>query len=96
MVEFRLIKCLILNGLLTGNRLNNSWLRILFPILQVGIGTRGEVGCHKKGIGEVKVYIWEKKYGGHGVSGWRRLKKLEGENYQLQKLMAVHSLDKQI
>ena len=70
--------------------------QIIFAIKQAETGTRVSEVCRKMGISEATFYNWKKKYGGLGVSELRRLKNLEEENYQLKKLVADLSLDKQI
>ncbi|TNJ40703.1 transposase [Tamlana fucoidanivorans] len=70
--------------------------QIVFAIKQAETGTRVSEVCRKMGISEATFYNWKKKYGGLGVSELRRLKNLEEENFQLKKLVADLSLDKQI
>jgi putative transposase len=48
------------------------------------------------GISEQTYYRWKSKYGGMSVSEAKRLKHLESENRQLNKLVADLSLDKQM
>jgi len=48
------------------------------------------------GISEATFYNWKKKYGGVGVSEFRRLKQLEEENNKLKQLVADLSLDKKM
>ena len=48
------------------------------------------------GISEATFYNWKKKYGGIGVSELRKLRQLEEEKFQLKKLVADLSLDKQM
>ncbi|MEC5208825.1 putative transposase [Vogesella perlucida] len=48
------------------------------------------------GISEATFYNWKKKYGGLGVSEFRRLKQLEEENARLKRMVADLSLDKQM
>ncbi|GAA4437268.1 hypothetical protein GCM10023188_31280 [Pontibacter saemangeumensis] len=50
----------------------------------------------KMGASEVTFYNWKKKYGGLGVSDFRKLGQLEEESCQLKKLVADLSLDKQM
>ena len=70
--------------------------QIAFALRQVETGTRVTEVCRKLGISEQTFYRWKKKYGGLGVAELRRLKQLEEENYQLKKLVADLSLDKQM
>jgi len=48
------------------------------------------------GISQATFFNWKKKYEGLGVSELRRLCQLEEESYQLKKLVADLSLDKQM
>ena len=48
------------------------------------------------GISDATFYNWKKKYGGLGVTELRKLWQLEEEKYQLKKLVADLSLDKQM
>ena len=50
--------------------------------------------CRKHGISEATIYDWKSKYGGITVSDARRLKTLEAENSNLNKLLAESELDK--
>ena len=51
--------------------------------------------CRKHGISDATYYNWKSKFGGMTVSEAKRLKSLEEENWQLKKLVADLSLDKQ-
>lgn len=70
--------------------------QIAFAMRQGETGTKVSEICRKMGISEATFYNWKKKYGGLGVNELRRLKQLEEENYQLKKLVADLSLDKQM
>jgi putative transposase len=48
------------------------------------------------GISQATFFNWKKKFGGLGLTELRKLKQLEEENYQLKKLVADLSLDKQM
>jgi len=48
------------------------------------------------GISQATFFNWKKKFGGLGVSELRCLRQLEEENFQLKKLVADLSLDKQM
>ena len=69
--------------------------QIAYALRQAETGTRVTEVCRKMGISEATVYKWRKKYGGLGVSELRRLKQLEQENRQFEKLVAGLSLNKQ-
>jgi putative transposase len=70
--------------------------QIVFALKQNESGVSvGEV-CRKLGITQATFYNWKKKFGGLGVSELRKLRQLEEENYQLKKLVADLSLDKQM
>lgn len=70
--------------------------QIAFAIKQSETGTRIDEICRQLGISQATFFNWKKKYGGLGVSELRRLRQLEEENYQLKKLVADLSLDKQM
>ncbi len=48
--------------------------QITLALRQAESGTRVAEICRKMGMSEATFYIWEKKYGGLGVSELRRLK----------------------
>ena len=62
--------------------------QIIFAIKQSETGVKVEEVCRKMGISDATFYNWKKKYGGLGVTGLRKLRQLEEENYQLKKLVA--------
>ena len=68
--------------------------QIAFALKQSETGTRVEEVCRKMGISQATFFNWKKKYGGLGISELRRLRQLEEENNQLNKLVADLSLDK--
>ena len=70
--------------------------QIAFALRQAETGTRVTEVCRKLGISDATFYNWKKKYGGLGVSELRRLKQLEEENWQLKRMVADLSLDKQM
>ena len=70
--------------------------QIAYALRQAETGTKVSEVCRKMGVAEATFYNWKKKYGGLGVSEFRRLKQLEEENRQLKKLVADLSLDKQM
>jgi putative transposase len=70
--------------------------QIIFAIKQSETGVKVEEVCRKMGISDATFYNWKKKYGGLGVTELRKLRQLEEENYQLKKLVADLSLDKQM
>jgi putative transposase len=70
--------------------------QIMFALKQAETGTSVDEVCRKLGITQATFYNWKKKYGGLGVSELRRMRQLEEENYQLKKLVADLSLDKQM
>jgi len=70
--------------------------QISYAIKQSETGTRVEDICRQMGISQATFFNWKKKYGGMGISELRRLRQLEEENYQLKKLVADLSLDKQM
>lgn len=70
--------------------------QIAFALKQDESGTPVAEICRKMGISEATFYNWKKKFGGLGVSELRKLRQLEEENYQLKKLVADLSLDKQM
>jgi putative transposase len=70
--------------------------QIAFALKQAETGTRIDEVCRKMGVSQATFFNWKKKYGGLGVSELRRLRQLEEENYQLKKLVADLSLDKQM
>ena len=49
--------------------------------------------CRRHGISSATFYKWKSKYGGLEVSEARRLRALEDENAQLNKLLAEAMLD---
>ena len=70
--------------------------QIAFALRQAESGTRVAEVCRKMGIAEETFFRWKKKYGGLGVSEFRRLRQLEEENRQLKRLVADLTLDKQM
>lgn len=70
--------------------------QIVYAIKQSETGTRVEEICRQMGISQATFFNWKKKYGGVGVSELKKLRQLEEENYQLKKLVADLSLDKQM
>lgn len=70
--------------------------QIAFALKQAETGIRIDEVCRKMGVSQATFFNWKKKYGGLGVSELRRLRQLEEENYQLKKLVADLSLDKQM
>jgi putative transposase len=49
--------------------------------------------CRKHNVSEQSFYRWKAKYGGMGVSEGKRLRALERENAELQKIVAEQALD---
>lgn len=70
--------------------------QIAFALKQAESGIHVSEVCRKMGISEATFFNWKKKYGGLGVSELRRLRQLEEENFQLKKIVADLSLDKQM
>jgi putative transposase len=70
--------------------------QIAFALKQAETGTRVDEVCRKMGISEATFYNWKKKYGGLGVSEFRRLRQLEEENSRLKQIVADLTLDKQM
>ena len=64
-------------------------LRTVGP--QAGLATANV--CRRHGISSATFYKWKSKYGGLEVSEARRLRALEDENAQLNKLLAEAMLD---
>ena len=52
--------------------------------------------ARKHGVAEQSIHRWKSKYGGMTVSDLKRLKRLEGENLRLKRMVADLSLDKQM
>ena len=46
-----------------------------------------------RGVAEQSIHRWKSKYGGMTVSDLKRLKRLEGENLRLKRMVADLSLD---
>ncbi len=66
-----------------------SEARIAFAPRRAEEGTAvGEV-CRKIGVSEATFYAWRKKYTGSMPSETRRLRRLEGENGKLRKIVAA-------
>lgn len=70
--------------------------QIVFALKQAETGVSVDEVCRKLGITQATFYNWKKKFGGLGISELRKLRQLEEENYQLKKLVADLSLDKQM
>jgi putative transposase len=70
--------------------------QIVFALKQSETGVQVSEVCRKMGVSEATFYNWKKKYGGLGVAELRKLRQLEEENFQLKKLVADLSLDKQL
>ena len=49
--------------------------------------------ARKHGVAEQSIHRWKSKYGGMTVSDLKRLKRLEGENLRLKRMVADLSLD---
>ena len=52
--------------------------------------------ARKHGVAEQSIHRWKSKYGGMTVSDLKRLKRLEGENLRLKRMVADLSLDKRM
>ena len=52
--------------------------------------------ARKHGVAEQSIHRWKSKYGGMTVPDLKRLKRLEGENLRLKRMVADLSLDKQV
>ena len=52
--------------------------------------------ARKHGVAEQSIHRWKSKYGGMTVPDLKRLKRLEGENLRLKRMVADLSLDKQM
>jgi putative transposase len=52
--------------------------------------------CRQTGISQATYFNWKKKYAGLLPTEMRRLKQLEDENYQIKKIVADLSLDKEM
>ena len=52
--------------------------------------------ARKHGVAEQSIHRWKSKYGGMTVSDLKRLKRIEGENLRLKRMVADLSLDKQV
>ena len=70
--------------------------QITFALRQHETGTRVEEICRQMGVSQATFFNWKKKYGGLGIPELRKLRQLEEENFQLKKLVADLSLDKQM
>jgi putative transposase len=70
--------------------------QIVYAIKQSETGTRVDEICRQLGVSQATFFNWKKKYGDMGVSELKKLRQLEEENYQLKKLVADLSLDKQM
>ena len=49
-----------------------------------------------RGVAEQSIHRWKSKYGGMTVPDLKRLKRLEGENLRLKRMVADPGLDKQV
>ncbi len=49
--------------------------------------------CRKHGISDATFYNWKATYAGMTVADGRRLRKLEGENAKLKRIVAEQQLD---
>ena len=70
--------------------------QIIYALRQVDGGRKIAEICREMGVAEQTYHRWRNKYAGMGVTGLRRLKKLEEENSSLRRLVADLSLDKHI
>ena len=52
--------------------------------------------CRRHGVSSATFYKWKAKFGGLDVSDAKRLRRLEGENAKLKKLLAETMLDNAI
>ena len=52
--------------------------------------------CRRHGITETTFHRWKRKYGGLQVTEAKRLKALEDENRQLERIVADHALNLQV
>jgi transposase-like protein len=64
--------------------------------VELGRGLRTPQVCKQLGVSEQTYYCWRKEYGGLRLDQAKRLKALEQENLQLQKLVADQALDNAI
>ena len=70
--------------------------QIVFALKQAERGVKVAEVCRKMGISEATFYNWKRKYGGLGTTELRKLKQLEEENFQLKRIVADLTLDKQM
>ena len=52
--------------------------------------------ARKHGVAEQSIHRWKSKHGGMTAPDLKRLKRLEGENLRLKRMVADLSLDKQV
>jgi transposase-like protein len=62
----------------------------------MGQGKSTQIACREAGISEQSFYQWRKEYGGLRLEQAKRMKDLEKENSRLMRLIADHSLEKQV
>ena len=67
--------------------------QIAFALRQASSGTAVTPITRKMGISEGAFYSWKKRFGDMDVAEVRRLKRLEEENRQLERLMADLTFD---
>ena len=60
---------------------------------QAGAGIRVVDLCRRHGISDATFYKWRARYGGMDVSDAMRLRRLEGENARLRKMVAGQAPD---
>jgi len=70
-----------------------SETEIVYAVKQVAAGISIKEIARKYGVCENTVYRWRRKYDGLSPSELKRLKELERENSQLEKLGAELSMD---
>ena len=67
--------------------------QIVGVVKRVETGTEVAEICRHYGVSEATVHRWKKKYEGMDISEVRRMKRLEAENAQLQRIVARQAMD---
>lgn len=69
--------------------------QIIAVLKEAEAGAKTPDLCRRHGVSEQTFYRWKARYGGLEVSELRRLRRLEDENSQLNRLVADLTLDNQ-
>jgi putative transposase len=70
--------------------------QITYALRQAESGTPVADVCRQLVVSEASFYLWQKKFGKHGMTEIREMRQLRDENARLKRLVADLTLDKHI